>query len=65
MKRTRKIQVLVDDEMYQTFERMMFWHKAEGLTDKWSMSAYVREILEEVIDNTPEEYKQSIKRIKR
>ena len=62
MKRTRKIQVLCTDEMYQTFERMMFWHRADGLTDKNSMSAFVRDILQEVVDNTPEEYKQSIKR---
>jgi DNA gyrase inhibitor GyrI len=65
MKRTRKIQVLCTEDMYQTFERMMFWYRAEGLTDKNSMSAFVRDILQNHIDDTPEEYKQPLKRIKR
>jgi hypothetical protein len=62
MKRTRKLQVLCTEEMYQTFERMMFWYRADGLTDKNSMSSFLRDLLQDVIDNTDEEYKQSIRR---
>ena len=65
MKKTRKIQVLVDEEMVLTLERMLFWDRVNDKTEVKSMSAYVRNIIQNVIDNTPEEYKQSIKNIKR
>ena len=65
MKNTRKIQVLCSEEMYQTFERMMFWQRAEGLTEMKTMSSYIREHLQEIIDETPDSHKQSIKNIKR
>lgn len=54
-----------DEEMVQTLERMMFWLRVEGQTEAKSMSSFVREIIQDAIDATPQEYKESIKKIKR
>lgn len=64
-KNKRKLQVLCSDQMYQDFERILFWYRVEGITDKKSMSAFLRDVLQDYLDTVPEEYKQSLKNIKR
>mgnify|MGYP005991600455 CR=1 FL=1 len=65
MKKTRKIQVLVDEDTIQTIDRIMFWERVEGISDTKSMSAYVRNLILDKLENVPNEYKQSIKNIRR
>lgn len=64
MKNTHKIQVLLSETEFLMLKRMQFWSGLEGEPSAKSLSSFVRNILQNHIDDAPRELKQSVKNFK-